>query len=94
MTKKNLLITLLISLGILLIPFIAMQVTSEVNWQLMDFIIGFVLAFGAGVSVNLVWAKIAKRNHRILLLLIVFFVFALIWAELAVGVFGTPFAGS
>lgn len=38
--------------------------------------------------------KVSKKNNRLALIAIILIVFLLIWAELAVGIFGTPFAGS
>lgn len=77
---------------VLMVPFIAMQFTDEVNWTLFDFIVGGVLLFGLGTSLSYVWSM--KKKHRLLLCAVVLFLFVLIWAELAVGIFNTRFAGS
>lgn len=78
----------------LLIPFVAMQFTDEVNWSVVDFIVAAVLLSGAAWTINLILNKIKKSVTRIILVAAVLFVLALVWAELAVGIFGTPFAGS
>ena len=44
--------------------------------------------------IELVLQKVTKKQHRIILCLAILFVLLLVWAELAVGIFGTPFAGS
>ena len=77
-----------------MIPFIGMQFSSEVNWSLFDFLVMGVLLLGVGLLFELVLRKVPKKSHRIALLIIILMVFLIIWAELAVGIFGSPFAGS
>jgi hypothetical protein len=79
---------------LLLIPFIAMQFTTEVNWTLSDFIIAGVLLGGTGLLCELVLRTVKKKGQRLLFCGVILLLLALIWVELAVGLFGTPFAGS
>ena len=79
---------------LLLIPFIAMQFTDEVKWALSDFVVMGVLLPGTGLMCELVMRKVKKIEHRIALCVALLAALFLIWAELAVGIFGTPFAGS
>lgn len=79
---------------LLLLPLIAMQFTTEVDWSAFDFLVMGTLLLGTGLGCELVLRKVRKTEHRILLVVGVILVFLLVWAELAVGVFGTPFAGS
>ena len=79
---------------LLLIPLIAMQFTDQVQWNLFDFMIAGALLMGAGLIGELVASNIKKPKHRNLVLLGLILALLLIWAELAVGIFGTPFAGS
>lgn len=81
-------------LFLLMIPFTAMQFTNEVDWSLPDFIIMGVLLLGTGLMCELVLRKVRRTGYRLLICAAVLFAFLLVWAELAVGVFGTPFAGS
>lgn len=93
--KNKRLKIILTAAGILLsIPFIAMQFTNEVNWTPGDFIIMGVLLFGTGLLCEFVMRKVKNTNKRIMICAALLFVFLLIWAELAVGIFETPFAGS
>ena len=78
----------------MLIPLIAMQFTNEVNWDITDFIIMGALLFGTALSCEAVLRKVKSTKGRILICGVVLLVFLLIWAELAVGIFGMPFAGS
>ncbi len=95
-THKNrrLLIILASALSLLLIPLIGMQFSSEVDWSPFDFVIMGTLLAGAGILLEVVLRKVTKTENRIALIAILLIAFLLIWAELAVGIFGTPFAGS
>ena len=79
---------------ILLLPLIAMQFTNEVDWDVRDFIVMGILLYGTGLSCELVLRRVKNTVHRIVICGAILFALFLIWAELAVGVFGTPFAGS
>ena len=94
MLNKRLTAILITVVLILLVPLIAMQFTNEVDWNLGDFIVMGVLLLGTGLTCELVLRKVKKIRHRVLLVGAILIVLFLIWAELAVGIFGTPFAGS
>ena len=79
---------------ILSIPLVAMQFTKEVNWTLSDFVIAAVLLLGTGLAIELVIRYVKTRLWRTMLLAIILLLLFLTWAELAVGIFGTSFAGS
>ena len=79
---------------LLIIPLIAMQLTDEVEWSLFDFIIMGTLLLITGLMGEIISKKVKKYKHRVILYVVVAITFLLIWAELAVGIFGTPFAGS
>lgn len=86
---------IMISIAVLLlIPLIAMQFSDEVNWKLADFVIAGVLLLGTGLICEFVMRKVKKKENRIALIVIIISLLLLIWAELAVGIFGTPLAGS
>jgi hypothetical protein len=71
-----------------------MQFTDEVDWDIYDFTIMGILLFGTASTCELMIRKVQNMKKRILICGAVLLVFFLIWAELAVGIFGTPFAGS
>jgi hypothetical protein len=79
---------------LLLIPLVAMQFSTEVDWSLNDFVIMGLLLLGAGLTIGLILRKVKSFKKKLILCGLVFLSFLLIWAELAVGLFGTPFAGS
>lgn len=89
------LISILAGVGLLLmIPFIAMQFSPEVNWSLSDFIIMGILLTLTGIGIAVTVKKVRSTQVRYFLVIGILLLFLLVWAELAVGIFGTPFAGS
>ncbi|EKB47840.1 hypothetical protein [Cecembia lonarensis] len=92
-TKRISAIFLIVAL-LLSIPFIAMQFTEEVQWSPFDFILMGVLLSITGLGIDLILRKFPKLQQRLILIAFVLGAFFLIWAELAVGIFGSPFAGS
>lgn len=94
MTQKRFIIMLMVVAVLLSIPVIAMQFTTEVDWKILDFAIMGFLLFGLGLVIEYTIRKVKTIENRILICSAILFLFLLIWAELAVGIFGTPLAGS
>ncbi len=93
--KNNRLIKYIISTVLLLIiPLIAMQFTNQVNWTPSDFIVAAILLLSTGFAIDFVIKKVRTKKYRITLSAIIVVMLLLVWAELAVGIFGTPFSGS
>ena len=92
--NKRLVTIMAIAMSLLLIPLIAMSFTNDVNWKIFDFIAAGVLLFGTGLTLEFILRKVKTLRYRIVFGIVLFIILFLIWAELAVGVFGTPFAGS
>lgn len=79
---------------ILSIPLIAMQFTKEVNWTLSDFLIMGILLFITTFTIDFVLKKFKTLKSRLILVVATLALLILVWAELAVGIFGSPLAGS
>jgi len=79
-----------IALGTILlwmVPLVAMQFTSDVSWGAGDFIIAGSLLFGTGLLYELISRKIHSLRARIIIGVILVLILALLWIELAVGIF-------
>ena len=94
MKNKRYIVLLILVLGILLLPIIAMQFTDKINWDIFDFTLMGMLLFGTVSLCELILRKVKKPGYRILFCAIILILFFLIWAELAVGLFGATFTGS
>jgi hypothetical protein len=94
-TKDKRLIGIVLTVALLLfVPFVAMQFTDEVNWTLIDFIVAGILLLGTSLTIEFVLRKVNKTGYRIALCGALLLALFLVWAELAVGLFGSPIAGS
>ncbi|MGN6399108.1 MAG: hypothetical protein ACTHMD_01560 [Flavisolibacter sp.] len=91
---KRLSVILLSVVLLLLVPLVAMQFTSDVDWSVFDFAVAAVLLFGTGLLCEFVMRRVKTMKTRIIICGFILLALFLIWAELAVGIFGTPFAGS
>ena len=81
-------------LFLLAIPLIGTLVSDQVNWSPLDFLVMGILLLVLGSGIHIVRSKISSRNLQILSVGLLIVVFLLLWAELAVGVFGSSLAGS
>ena len=86
---------ILLTIAVLLcIPLIAMQFTNEVVWTISDFVIAGILLIGTGIVIEVVVRNVKDQRARIGMIIGTLAVLFLVWAELAVGIFGSPLAGS
>ena len=79
---------------ILLVPMLAMLFPTGVDWDLFDFALMGTLLMGIGVTFVFSARIVRSTQHRIVLGAVLSLALLLAWVELAVGVFGSPFAGS
>lgn len=76
-----------------MIPLLAMKFTEDVNWSIYDFVVmGFLLLFFS-LGIDVTMKKVKNENVKILYVVLTILIFLLIWAELAVGIFDSQFAG-
>lgn len=73
--------------ALLLVPLAAMQFSAEFRWGWGDFVMAGILLFAAGTAIVLAKRKIRQPLHRAAAAAGIAIVFALVWAELAVGLF-------
>ena len=81
------------TLILLTIPFLSNIYINDFNWSMVDFIIMGVLIFSCLYFISFIRKKFSGIKE-ILALIIVILAFILLWVELGVGIFGSPFAGS
>jgi hypothetical protein len=72
---------------LLMIPLIAMRFTTEVAWGPADFLAAAVLLFVTGTAMVIAARRIRRPSHRATVVAAIALGAALIWAELAVGLF-------
>lgn len=80
--------------AILLVPLVAMRFTAEVNWGVLDFAVAGVLLAGIGSLFVLLTRKLHTAAQRRAIGGGLLLTLMLVWAELAVGIFGSPIGGS
>jgi hypothetical protein len=85
--QKPLLAVALATAMLLLVPAIAMQFTPEVSWGPGDFVVAGILLFGAGAATVVGFRHVQGTGRRTALALAIASGLALVWAELAVGLF-------
>lgn len=81
-------------LSLLLIPLVAMQITNEMVWSMADFLLMGCLLFSLGIGIEFILRKNKTFKKKFFFASILIAIFMLVWAELAIGIFGTPFAGN
>ena len=83
-------------LGIVLTVALLLTIPLIANfpWTAIDYVVMGILLLITGLTIELILRKVQNWNYRIGIIALVLFIFFLIWAELAVGIFGSPFAGS
>ena len=81
-----------VPLFLLLLPYFAMQLTNHIKWSTFDFFVMALLLILTSLSINfaLVYTQSLKKW---LIIIIIVLLFLLLYTELAVGIFNSPFAG-
>jgi hypothetical protein len=91
---KSIGIVALVTALVLMVPLVAMQFTNEVVWTGIDFAAAGILVAGTGLMYVLATRKLRTTKQRVVVGAVLGVIFLLTWIELAVGIFGSPFAGS
>ena len=87
--------SLLIGSGaLLLVPFIGSQFSQEINWYGFDYMVGAILLVGTSFVFICPCQSQKQWQSRWAWGIAVVLALALAWAEIAVGTFGSPLAGS
>lgn len=92
--KQTTLIIFAVPVFLMTVAFFGNLFVESWNWSGFDFLLAAILLFGTAGLISLVGTIVKNRNYKILISLAVIAILVLVWMELAVGLFGTPFAGS
>lgn len=92
--RKRLVLIMGIASLLLALPLIAMQFSDEVDWSGGDFLMAGGMLYGSGLLIEMILRKLRATTWRIVLSFGVVLVLLILWIEMAVGVFGSPIAGS
>lgn len=93
-SSKRLLVLILITVAALMVPFFGNIFSTEFNWTGFDFIIAGILIFSIGLAIETLRANVSGLLKRSVYILLIIGLGVLIWIEKAVGIFGSPIAGS
>ena len=89
MKNKTILGLMLVPAFVLLVPLVAMQFTTEVNWTASDFMVAWFLMAGAGFAYQLATGQTRQLAYRAAAGMAVATAFILVWINLAVGLIGS-----
>ena len=78
---------------VLLLPLIGV-IFFGLDWNIFDFLIMGLLILFFSIAINLILNHLNSFKLRLISILMLVVLFLCIWAELAVGIFGTPLAGT
>jgi hypothetical protein len=83
-------------IGILVVVAILLLIPLLIRapWSLFDFVAAGILLLGTGLAIEIVLRLVKKFEYRIAICAAILAMLALVWIEIAVGIFGTPLAGS
>jgi hypothetical protein len=73
--------------GLLAVPLVAMQFTTEMNWTLSDFVFAGILLALVGIGVEIAMRVTRKALYRVLIAGAVLAGVLVLWADGAVGIF-------
>ena len=94
LTKNRLMIVAGIPVFLLLVALFASIFSKAFNWGFLDYLVASILLFGCSLSIHFFGLKLKNSTQKIVAISLIVMALLLVWVELAVGLFGSPFAGS
>ena len=73
---------------LLLIPLIAMQISDDWQWGVFDFVLAFIVLFGAGLTFEFIATKADSLAYKAGVAVAVAGALLLVWVSVAVGIIG------
>ena len=83
-----------ITIVLLLLPFVSSLLNDQIDWDILDYSVMGSMIFTAISLFFYTNRKFKKTKSSYWIEIFILVIFLLLWAELAVGIFNTPFAGS
>ena len=83
-----------ITIVLLLLPFVSSLFNDQIDWDILDYSVMGSMIFTAISLFFYTNRKFKKTKSSYWIEIFILVIFLLLWAELAVGIFNTPFAGS
>ncbi|KQT21815.1 hypothetical protein ASG31_00260 [Chryseobacterium sp. Leaf404] len=74
--------------------FIANYVVEGFNWTGSDFLIAAILLFGTASFIYMILNSKLSVRAKTMISIVIVLILMVIWVEMAVGLFGSPIAGS
>jgi hypothetical protein len=94
MKKQNIIRSVLAAELVLVVPLMAMLFSvGGWDWKPFDFVIAGILLAGVGVGYQMIATGVKSNSRLAAIGIVLAAAMILTWIELAVGIFGTPFAG-
>ena len=81
LTKRSIII-LVAAQSLLLIPFVAMKFTAEVNWTAMDFVAMGIMLLCTGIGIEVALRTVKLTWMRVAAVAGVLFAFVMVWGAL------------
>jgi len=81
-------------LSLLIIPLLGVILTNTFEWSMFDFLLMGSLLLVLGIGIELTSLNFKQLNTRIAITSFIILIILLIWIEIAVGIFNSPFAGN
>lgn len=91
--KSYFLRPIVVTLIILALLLLLSLFVSDMQWTPSDYVIVGVLLVSFGLLLELIYKKL-HNTYRVFFMVLAIILFVLFYAELAVGLFNSPFAGS
>jgi len=67
--------------------------SAQLTWTAGDYVVAALLLYGLAFALAQTWQRLPRSPWRVGLIALIVLAFLMVWAELAVGIFGTPLAG-
>ena len=83
-----------ITIVLLLLPFVSSLLNDQIDWDILDYSVMGSMIFTAISLFFYTNRKFKKTKSSYWIEIFILVIFLLLWAELAVGIFNTPLAGS